>query len=160
MNHKRKEKTRSYLINELYEHLTPAKILYSSIEDLTKLRQELRFKKVVKFVDEHIKNVGYEQAVKDLQVGLTILNGCQRNSPCECKNALKYDGIFGDKTKATLNDACKNYSVNIIEKYIIKGIENNIIFDTKNRKNTDTERLMEETCLKLKNLKEEKTDGI
>jgi len=40
-----KEKTRNYLINELYEHLTPAKILYSSIKDLLKLRQELRFKK-------------------------------------------------------------------------------------------------------------------
>lgn len=155
MNYTKKEKLRSYLINELHEHLTPAKILYSSVEDLSKLRQELRFKRIVKFVDEHIKNVGYEQAVKDLQVGLTILNGCQRNSPCECKNALKYDGIFGKKTKATLNDACKNYSTNIIEKYIIKGIENNIIFDTKNRKNTDTERLMEKTCLKLKNIKEE-----
>ena len=160
LDYTRKEKMRSYLINKLYAHLTPAKILYSSIEDLSKLRQELRFKRVVKFVDEHIKSVGYKQAVKDLQVGLTILNGCQRNSPCECKNALKYDGIFGGKTKASLNDACKNYPVSVIEKYIIKGIENNIIFDTKNRKNIDTEKLMEKTCLKLKNIKEEKIDGI
>ena len=155
MNYTRKEKTRSYLINELFENLTPAKILYSSIEELTKLRQDIRFKQVVKFVDEHIKNVGYEQAVKDLQAGLTILNGCKRNSPCECKNALKYDGIFGEKTKAALNDVCKNYSVRVIEKYIIKGIENNIIFDTKNSKNTNTEKLMERTCLKLKSRKEE-----
>ena len=160
MNYTTQDKIRNYLINELYENLTPAKILYSSIEELTKLRQELRFKRVVKFIDEHIKNVGYEQAVKDLQVGLTILNGCRKNSPCECKNALKYDGIYGDKTKATLNDACKNYSTSVIEKYIIKGIENNIIFDTKNRKNTNTQKLIEETCLKLKNLKKEKANGI
>ena len=160
MNYTRKEKIRSYLINELYKNLTPAKILYSSIEELTKLRQELRFKKVVKFIDEHIKNVGYEQAVKDLQVGLTILNGCRKNSPCECKNALKDDGIYGDKTSSALKDVCRNYTANVIEKYIIKGIENNIIFDTKNRKNTNTQKLIEETCLKLKNLKEEKANGI
>ena len=160
MNYTTQDKIRNYLINELYENLTPAKILYSSIEELTKLRQELRFKKVVRFVDEHIKNVGYEQAVKDLQVGLTILNGCRKNSPCECKNALKDDGIYGDKTSSALKDVCRNYTANVIEKYIIKGIENNIIFDTKNRKNTNTQKLMEETCLKLKNLKEEKANGI
>ena len=153
MNYTTQDKIRNYLINELYENLTPAKILYSSIEELTKLRQELRFKRVVKFIDEHIKNVGYKQAVKDLQVGLTILNGCRKNSPCECKNALKDDGIYGDKTSSALKDVCRNYTANVIEKYIIKGIENNIIFDTKNRKNTNTQKLMEETCLKLKNLK-------
>ena len=78
MNYTKKEKLRSYLINELHEHLTPAKILYSSIEELTKLRQELRFKKVVKFIDEHIKNVGYEQAVKDLQVRFNYFKWMQK----------------------------------------------------------------------------------
>ena len=156
MNYTTQDKIRNYLINELYKNLTPAKILYSSIEELTKLRQELRFKRVVKFIDEHIKNVGYEQAVKDLQVGLTILNGCRKNSPCECKNALKDDGIFGDKTSSALKDVCRNYTANVIEKYIIKGSENNIIFDTKNRKNTDTQKLIEKVCGKLK---EEENDS-
>ena len=54
MNYTRKEKIRSYLINELYKNLTPAKILYSSIEDLTKLRQELRFKRIVKFIFDYM----------------------------------------------------------------------------------------------------------
>lgn len=148
---KLQEKTRKYLINEIYENLTPAKILYSSVQDLVELRQELGFKTVVNFMNTHIENVGYEQAVKDMQVGLTILNKCRKNSPCESKNALKNDGIYGEKTSSALKDACKNYSAKVIEKYIIKGIENNIIFDTKNKKSTNTEELMKETCLKLKN---------
>ena len=151
-----KRKTRNYLIKELAENLTPAKILYSSVEDLTKMIQEFRFKKVVNFIDKHIENVGYSQAVKDLQVGLTILNKNRKNSSCECKNALKDDGVYGQKTSLALKDACKNYSDKIIEKYIIKGIENNIIFDTKNNENTDTRKLMKETCSKLENLEKDK----
>lgn len=152
-NEKIRAKTRSYLIDKMCENLTPAKMLYSSVEDLVKIRQENTFQKIVNFIDRHIENVGYEQAVKDVQVGLTILNKCRKNSPCECKNALKDDGIYGDKTSSALKNACKNYSTRIIEKYIMKGIENNVIFDTKNIKSTDTEKLMEETCLKLKNYK-------
>lgn len=98
---------------------------------------------ISQFLNCHIKFVGQEQAIKDLQRGLNILNKNHRNSSIPAKNILKQDGVFFVKTFDCLCNACKNYSVNVIKKYIKKGILNNIVFDTKNRENIDTRLLYE-----------------
>ena len=98
------------------------------------------------FLIPHIQLVGQEQAIKDLQRGLSILNKNRKASPIKAKNALKTDGIWGNKTQACLCDICKNYTLKIIKKYIKKGIQNNIIFDTKNNSDIDTSKLLKIIC--------------
>ena len=101
---------------------------------------------------KHCNNIGFSQAIKDLQRGLSILNKNRKNSPIEAKNILIEDGIYGTKTKAAFKNACNNYSSRIIKKYFLKGIINNIIFDTKNNYNINSEDLLYKTT---KDLKEE-----
>ena len=67
----------------------------------------------------------------------------------EAKNVLKEDGIYGEKTKASLYKVCKNYNSRVIKKYILKGVLNNIIFNTKNETNIDTQKLLNDTKLSL-----------
>jgi len=153
-----KEKIRNKMLNELQEHLSPAEILYSSIEDLKRIKYFLYKNKtpneskeyIKQMLLKHAKNVGEIQAVKDLQRGLNILNKNRRNSPLKIKNLLEEDGIFEQNTNETLDDICKNYSLNVIKKYFLKGIMNNIIFDTKNEKNIDSKKLLDETTIHLR----------
>lgn len=154
LNEKRKNK----LINELGDNLSNAEILYSSIDDLKRIRYFLYKNKtpqeakeyILKLIKKHSAKVGLEQATKDLQRGLSILNKNRKNSPIEAKNILVEDGIFKDKTKATLEDVCKNYSLNVIKKYILIGIMNNIIFDTKNKSEIDTKKMLKEVVGNLR----------
>jgi len=67
----------------------------------------------------------------------------------EAKNVLKEDGIYGEKTKSSLYEACKNYNSRVIKKYILKAVLNNIIFNTKNEVNIDTQKLLQNTKLSL-----------
>ena len=67
----------------------------------------------------------------------------------EAKNILKEDGIYGEKTKASLYEACKNYNSRVIKKYILKAVLNNIIFSTKNEIKIDTQKLLQNTKLSL-----------
>lgn len=153
-----KEKIRNKMLYELQEHLSPAEILYSSIEDLKRIKYFLYKNKtpneskeyIKQMLLKHAKNVGEIQAVKDLQRGLNILNKNRRNSPLKVKNLLEEDGIFEQNTNETLDDICKNYSLNVIKKYFLKGILNNIIFDTKNEKNIDSKKLLDETTIHLR----------
>ncbi len=153
-------KLRNKLIKELGNNLSPAQILYSSISELLTLRRKIEKEKtpsctqkeVVEFFQKHCNNIGFSQAIKDLQRGLSILNKNRKNSPIEAKNILIEDGIYGTKTKAAFKNACNNYSSRIIKKYILKGIINNIIFDTKNNYNINSEDLLYKTT---KDLKEE-----
>lgn len=152
------QKIKNKLINELAEFLTPAQILYSSLDDLKKIKYFLyknktpkeSFKYLENMLLKHINNVGEIQAIKDLQRGLSILNKNRRKSPIEVKNILIEDGIFGPKTKNALENACKTYSLNVIKKYFLKGIINNIIFDTKNNQNIDTIQMINDVIEKLK----------
>ena len=159
---KPKEKKVDFKLNELLfelkDFLTPAQMLYPNKLELMKQRyflyqnktQKEKREYIKKLILRHANNVGKIQAIKDLQRGLSILNKNRRNSPIEAKNILKEDGIIGPKTKASLDDICQNYSLNIIKKYILKGIMNNIIFETKNNKNINTERKLEETIKELR----------
>lgn len=146
-----KQLEKEELLNELGDCLSASQILYSTNEDLKRIRyflyknktQDETIEYILKLIKKHSKNVGETQAIKDLQRGLSILNKNRRDSIIEAKNILKEDGIFGKKTKATLYDVCKNYSLNIIKKYILRGIINNIIFDTKNNPNINTKKKIE-----------------
>lgn len=154
---KAKEKLRNKLIKELDGNLSNAQILYSTIKELLILRRKIEKEKtptdIQKEVDEffriHCANVGFSQAIKDLQRGLSILNGNRRNSPIEAKNILVEDGIYGSKTKAALKNVCNCYSSRTIKKYILKGIINNIIFDTKNNDKINTQELLNKTIKDL-----------
>lgn len=106
-------------------------------------------KEIFKFLEPHIKLVGKEQAIKDLQKGVSLLNKNRRKSAVPTKNILKQDGVYGFKTNAALCDVCKNYKPKIVKKYIQKGIENNIIFDTKNNSNINTNELISKICENL-----------
>ncbi len=106
-------------------------------------------KEIISFLQPHIALVGEAQAVKDLQRGLSLLNKNRKQSPIETKNILLQDGIYGNKTQACLCDVCKNYTPRVIKKYIKKGIQNNVIFDTKNNFSIDTEKLMDGLCANI-----------
>lgn len=153
-----KNKERNKLINELKDELTNAQALYSSIADLKRIRYCLYKNKspletkeyIKKMILKHAANVGLNQAIKDLQRGLGILNKNRRNSLLKAKNLLLEDGIYGEKTDEALDNACKNYSLNVIKKNILNGIMANIIFDTKNNQNVDSKKLLENTIFNLK----------
>ena len=112
------QKIRNELISEIGNFLTPSEIIYSDISDLKKFRYFFYKKKTPKETQECIEKillkhsacVGKNQAVKDLQRGLNILNKNRRNSPIEEKNILIEDGLYGRKTEATLQNICKNYN--------------------------------------------------
>lgn len=153
-----KENSKKQLIKELKNYISTAQILYSSEDELRKIRYFLYKNKTpqekIEYIQnlllKHANNVGLNQAIKDLQRSLSILNKNRKNSPINSKNILKEDGIFGEKTKATLKNICKNFDLFTIKKYFLKGIINNIIFDTKNKQNIDTEELIYTTIKVLK----------
>ncbi|MBQ9149491.1 hypothetical protein IJX73_01025 [bacterium] len=80
---------------------------------------------------------------------MSLLNKNRKDCIIEAKNILKEDGIFDDKTKASLYETCKNYNSRVIKKYILKGVLNNIIFNTKNEVKIDTQKLLNDTKLSL-----------
>lgn len=137
-----KERKRDKLIKELKNDLSQAQILYSRLDELIKIQQLKRISEINNFINSHKYYVDETQAIKDLQKGLNILNKNRKNSPIECKNTLLEDGIYGDKTNATLYDACLNYPTRIIKKCIFKAIINNVIFGTKNENKINTENLL------------------
>ena len=116
-----------------------AKILY-----LTKNDFKEKLYDISQFLNCHIKFVGQKQGIKDVQRGLNILNKNRKNSSIPAKNILKQDGVFFVKTFDCLCNACKNYSANVIKKYIKKGILNNIVLIQKTEK-----ILIPDYCMKV-----------
>jgi len=89
-----------------------------------------KMQEIIDFIKPHITSVGLKQAAKDFRRGLYLLNKGRKKSP-------------------SFLNACKNYSPRIIKKYIKKGIQNNIIFGTKNDKRVNTKQLMDAICKNL-----------
>ncbi len=165
---KKKSLTREQIMSLIEGKLTNAKVLYATKEELINvLLNERREKFLQEFdrlnnqsIDEKIVEISdfieliaqkldKKQAIIALQTGLSLLNKNRKNSIIEAKNALKEDGIYREKTKASLYEACKNYNSRVIKKYILKGVLNNIIFNTKNDSKIDTEKLLNDTKLSL-----------
>ena len=103
-----------------------------------------------KFAQNHIKKVGMTQAVKDFQTGMNLLNKDKKESIIASKRQLKEDGDFGEKTLACFLDVCKNYSPRVIKKYIRLGAIANAVFETKNNKRINTDKLVCSICEDLK----------
>jgi hypothetical protein len=111
---------------------------------------------VLDFLQKHIKKVGTEQAVKDLQRGLNILNGYNKKSLIEAKRPIEEDGILGNQTYSCLENVCKYYSPIVLRKYIKRGAVNNAVFDTKNDRRIDTDKKVLNIC---NNLSKEETNA-
>ena len=165
---KKKILTREKILSLIKGELSNAKILYATKEELIEiLKDERRQKFLLEFkrlnnqtVYEKIEEIldfikfiaqksDEKQAIIALQTGLSLLNKNRKDCIIKAKNVLKEDGIYGNKTKASLQEACKNYNSRVIKKYILKGVLNNIIFNTKNELNIDTQKLLYDTKLCL-----------
>lgn len=115
-----------YLLNYKFKDID----VYSNVIDL------------MQYFNTHILNVGFNFAIRDLQLGLNLLNKKRHNSSLVVKNILKEDGVLGSKTCSALFNVCKNYPLNVVKRYIKRGILNNIIFDTKNNKNINSYKIV------------------
>ncbi|MFA7658932.1 MAG: hypothetical protein WCY19_05825 [Candidatus Gastranaerophilaceae bacterium] len=121
----------------------------------TTLNANSNIQEVLDFLQKHIKKVGTEQAVKDFQRGLNILNKYNKKSPIEAKRPVEEDGILGNQTYACLENVCQKYTPQIVQKYVRRGAVNNAIFDTKNDGRIDTDKKVLNI---YKNLAKEKTN--
>lgn len=118
-------------------------------KEITTDELQQRLGEIFIYLQPHIRLVGEEQTIKDLQLGLNIL---KQNYTCDIQegyNYLQQDGVLGNKTYGYLCELCQNYPPDVIKKYIKKGIQSNIIFDTKNKSNIDTLKMLNEICANI-----------
>ena len=94
---------------------------------------------ITDIIDKLAPKIGREQAIKDLQTGLNILN--KTNGKAEAK--IEIDGKYGVQTHAALENACKTYPAQAIRKSVKTAAISNAVFDTKNKKKVDTGRRIE-----------------
>ena len=165
---KKKTLTREKVLSLIKSEISNAKILYATKEDLIKILKNERKEKflseferlnnqtsnekieeILDFIRFVAQKLDEKEAIIALQTGLSLLNKNRKDCIIEAKNALKEDGIYGEKTKTSLYEACKNYNSRVIKKYILKAVLNNIIFNTKNEINIDTQKLLNDTKLSL-----------
>ena len=168
LKEKKKPLTREKVLSLIKGELSNAKILYATKEELIEILKNERKEKflleferlnnqtssekieeILDFIKFIAQKLDEKQAIVALQTGLSLLNKNRKDCIIEAKNALKEDGIYGEKTKASLYEACKNYNSRVIKKYILKGVLNNIIFNTKNEAKIDTQKLLQNTKLSL-----------
>ncbi len=121
----------------------------------TTLNTDNNIQEVLDFLQKHIRKVGTEQAVKDFQRGLNILNKYNKKSPIEAKRPIEEDGVLGNQTYSCLENVCKYYPPIVLRKYITRGAVNNAVFDTKNDHRIDTDKKVLNIC---KNLSKEETN--
>lgn len=114
-----------------------------SEEDYQKVAQ------LADFIAQYVRDVGKEQAVLDLQVGLNLLNGYQKESLVKEKIKLEEDSDFGEKTFGALFNTLKHYPLETVKQYVKLAALNNAIWDTKNLKNVDTDEKVEQTANKI-----------
>lgn len=95
---------------------------------------------ILDYLKRHSQKFGNEQAVKDLQTGLNILNKTNGNADAK----IEIDGDYGVQTHACLEGACKTYTAQEIFKNIKRAAVSNAIFDTKNKKKINTESRVEQ----------------
>lgn len=121
-----------------------------NFQNASQIGIEIKIRQVMDFMRKHIQRVGTEQAIKDFQYGLNILNMKRKNSSIEEFHQLKEDGDFGTKTYACIANLCKYFPPRIICRSIKKAAITNAIFNTKNNKRIDTEKKLEQINLDLK----------
>lgn len=100
-------------------------------ELLNQINNEAKYKELADFLRTNVKNTGEEQSIKDFQTGINLLTK-------NYKADIKADGIYGLITHSTFSVALKYYSLKTVKKYLRRGIINNLIFETKNNLQIDT----------------------
>ena len=102
-----------------------------------------KIEEIANFFQIHVLNVGKSQAILDFQVGINLLNGYKKDSIINAKIELEEDADFGEKTFLAFLDVLKNYSNDVVKKYIKLGAINNQIWNTKNNTKIDTDKEIE-----------------
>lgn len=94
------------------------------------------------FIRLYVKTVGKEQAILDFQVGINLLNNYRKESVIESKIQLKEDADYGEKTLKAMFDVLRNYDIDVVKRFIKLGAINNHIWQTKNNRNIDTDKVV------------------
>ena len=139
-------------ISESFSDKLRNEILYKKAKDMEKIDPELYeaanehmiYTELAKFIREHIKSVGQEQAIKDFQTGLNLLTGYKKESVLEEQVRLEEDADFGEKTFAMLQSVLEYYPLKVIKKYIQMGASNNAVWETKDDTEIDTNEFVAE----------------
>ncbi len=95
------------------------------------------------FMLQYVNDFGERRAVLDFQTGLNMLTGYKKNAIVQEQIQLDEDMIFGEKTFRTILYVIKKYPIDVIKSYIKLGAANNIIWDTKNNPDIDTDEAVE-----------------
>ena len=104
----------------LFILISGIKLIKETMDPLIGVTQEHEFvQEILNFIELIAQKLDEKQAIIALQTGLSLLNKNRKDCIIEAKNALKEDGIYGEKTKASLCEACKNYNSRVIKKYIL-----------------------------------------
>ena len=146
------EETLNQPASESFSEQLRNEILYKKAKDMEKIDPELYeaanehmiYTELAKFIREHIKSVGQEQAIKDFQTGLNLLTGYKKETVLEEQVRLEEDSGFGDKTFAMFQSVLEYYPLEIIKKYVQMGASNNAVWETKDDSEIDTNEFVEE----------------
>lgn len=88
----------------------------------------------------YCETFGETNAIKALQCGLDIF--CKERKHIFKPSKISIDGVINDKLINLIGNVSSKYSTDVIEKYLVKGLLSNIIFETKNTKNINTKELI------------------
>ena len=98
-------------------------------------------------LDYYSQIFGATDIIKALQCGIDIF--CKERKHIFPQKEINIDGKITDKFVDLVNEIRIRYSVDAIEKYLVKGLMSNIIFETKNKNNVNTTMILN----KIKNIK-------
>ena len=120
----KKPLTREKVLSLIKSEISNAKILYATKEELIEILKNERKEKflseferlnnqtssekieeILDFIRFIAQKLDEKEAIIALQTGLSLLNKNRKDCIIEAKNALKEDGIYGEKTKASLCEA-------------------------------------------------------
>lgn len=85
-------------------------------------------------------NFGETNTIKALQCGLDIF--CKERKHIFKTPKININGMLTDSFINLIDNICSKYSEDVIEKYLVKGLKSNTIFETKDNKNINTKTLI------------------
>lgn len=96
----------------------------------------------------YCETFGETNTIKALQCGLDIF--CKERKHIFKPQKISINGKIDDKFINLINEVSSKYSTDVIEKYLVKGLMSNAIFETKDVKNINTKQLIN-TINEIKN---------
>lgn len=88
----------------------------------------------------YCETFGETNTIKALQCGLDIF--CKERKHIFKPQKISIDGVINNKLINLIDEVCSKYSTDVIEKYLVKGLMSNAIFETKDVKNINTKQLI------------------